>query len=321
MVKRISKKHIITAFLIFTIAIALASPSDYIAGTLSALILYAKNVLPALFPFIFFNKLLTMIGSANDLSVMLKKPLSKLYRAPEISGYVMIMSIFCGYPIGSKLTRDLFDANAITKEECFIISVLSNVCGPIFIIGTVSQMLGNSKYGYIIYFSHLLSAFINSFFYRPKQKPQANNFSLNNKYDDILGKSMIDSIISIALVGGYIAIMSFFITLLDKIYLTKLITTIFGFIGISDNVSRGVFYGLFEMTRGISAISSCNLQAIFCIPISTFLITFGGVCIALQSLNYTSKCGISAGKYLLSKLSQAVIATLISIIFVLLFLH
>ena len=156
MTKKINKQLFLTFLIISTIITALISPSDYIAGTLGAFILYAKNVLPALFPFIFFNKMLTMIGSANQLSVMLKKPLGKLYNAPPISGYVMVMSIFCGYPIGSKLTGDLYDSGAITKSECIITNILSAICGPIFIIGTISQMLGSAKYGYIIYFAHLL---------------------------------------------------------------------------------------------------------------------------------------------------------------------
>ncbi len=320
MIKKISKKHLLTIFIISIIITALISPSDYIAGTLGAFILYSKNVLPALFPFIFFNKMLTMIGSANELSSMLKKPLAKIYHAPAISGYVIIMSIFCGYPIGSKLTRDLYDNNAISKSECVIINILSSVCGPIFIIGTISGMLGSTKYGYIIYFSHLLSAFVNGFIYRPKNKPDTSNYTIKQNYDDILSKTMVDSIISIAIVGGYIAIMSFFITMLDKIQLTKLVTTMFGYFGVEQDVSKAIWYGLFEMTRGISNLSNCNLAPIFSISISTFLVTFGGVCIALQSLNYSQKCGITISKYLLSKITQAIIATIFSIILCLIFL-
>ncbi len=320
MLKKISKQHILTFFIISIIITALLSPSDYISGTLGAFILYAKNVLPALFPFIFFNKMLTMIGTANELSGVLKKPLSKIYHAPAISGYVMVMSIFCGYPIGSKLTRDLYDSGAITKQECFIMNVLSSISGPIFIIGTISNMLHNTLYGYIIYIAHLLSAFINGLIYRPKQKPDDSNHKIVVQYDDILSKSMVDSIISIAIVGGYIAIMSFFITMLDKIYLTKTITTLFENIGVDESVTKAVWYGLFEMTRGIANLSNCNLAPIFSVSIATFLVTFGGVCIALQSLNYSQKCGLTIPKYMLYKFTQATIATIISIVLTLLFI-
>lgn len=313
-VKKISKQHILTIFIIAVIIFALSSPADYISGTLTAFILYAKNVLPALFPFIFFNKMLTMIGSANSLSIILKKPLAKVYHAPAITGYVLTMSIFCGYPIGSKLTRDLYDAGAISKSECFIIATISNVCGPIFIIGTIGSLLGNSIYGYIIYISHLLSTFLNALIYRPKQKPTINDYQVVKSYDDILSKSMLDSIISMAIVGGYIAIMSFFITMLDKLFLTKLITSAFEFTGIDSNITKSIWYGLFEMTKGIATLSACNLPAIYSIPIATFLSTFGGVCIALQSLNYSNKCGVTTGKYFLTKFTQSIIATIISII-------
>lgn len=316
MVKKISKRHILTFFIIFVIVTALASPADYIAETLGAFILYAKNVLPALFPFIFFNKMLTMIGSANELSRLLKKPLSKIYHAPPTSGYVMIMSIFCGYPIGSKLTRDLYDGGVITRDQTFIVSTLSSICGPIFVIGTVSNMLGNSTYGYIIYFSHLLSAFINGLIFRPKHKPDiSEQVVAKSNCDDILSKSMIDSILSILIVGGYIAIMSFFITLLDKIGVTKVVVTLFEYAGVKAEITTTIWYGLFEMTRGISNLAKCNLAPIFSISFATFIITFGGICIALQSLNYSQNCGVTTAKYLLSKLTQAIIATAISVIF------
>lgn len=318
MVKKLSKRHIATFFIIFVIVTALASPADYISETLGAFVLYAKNVLPALFPFIFFNKMLTMIGCAEELSHALKKPLAKLYHAPSSSGYVIIMSIFCGYPIGSKLTRDLYDGGVISRDQTFIVSTLSSICGPIFIVGTVSSMLGNSAYGYIIYFSHLLSTFINGFIFRPKPMPnELNQIVHKPNCDDILSKSMSDSILSILIVGGYIAVMSFFITFLDKIFLTKAITMLFGFLGINAEITTSVWYGLFEMTRGIAALSKCNLSPIFMISISTFLVTFGGICIALQSQNYTQKCGISVPKYLLAKFSQAIIATSISAVFAL----
>lgn len=322
MVRKISKRHILTLFIILIIVTALASPADYIAETLGAFILYAKNVLPALFPFIFFNKMLTMIGSANELSVLLKKPLSKIYHAPPSSGYVMIMSIFCGYPIGSKLTRDLYDGGIITREQTFIVSTLSSICGPIFVIGTVSNMLGNSKYGYIIYFSHLLSAFINGLIYRPKTKPNDTEQTTSQpNTDDILSKSMLDSIISILTVGGYIAIMSFFITLLNKIGITKLVVTLFEFAGVKAEVTTSIWYGLFEMTRGIANLAKCNLTPIFSVSFATFLVTFGGICIALQSLNYINKCGIKVSKFLLSKLTHATIATAISVLLCLIFLQ
>lgn len=317
MVKRINKKHLLSFLIVCVIITALISPLDYIAGTLSAFILYAKNVLPALFPFIFFNKMLTMIGSATELSMLLKKPLEKIYHAPAITGYVMIMSIFCGYPIGSKLTRDLYNSGAINKQSCFIISVLSNVCGPIFIIGTISSMFGSTKVGYIIYIAHLLSTFLNGFVYRPKQKQLNTACNITTNYDDILSKSMIDSIISIATVGGYIAIMSFIITLSDKIELTNLVVSIFNNCGVDGEVTKSVWYGLFEMTRGLANLSYCHLSYKISIPIATFIVTFGGACIALQSLNYTAKCGVTVPKYLLSKLSQAIIATLISVLIVL----
>ena len=49
------------------------------------MLLFAKNVAPALFPFFFFTKLLTGLGGANAMGKLLKKPISRLYNAPSQS--------------------------------------------------------------------------------------------------------------------------------------------------------------------------------------------------------------------------------------------
>lgn len=321
MTKKITKRHILSAILLLVIIIALTSPADYISGTLGALLLYAKNVLPALFPFIFFNKMLTMLGTANDLSSVLKKPIERIYHAPAVTGYVMFMSILCGYPIGSKMTSDLYNSGAISQAQCNIVHTLSSVCGPIFIIGTVSSLLGSSTYGYVIYAAHIIASLINGFIYRPRKLQHSAEQLCTPSCDDILGKSMTDSIVSIAIVGGYIMIMSFFITMSDKLHITKLVTSAFSYIGADSEYVTAVWYGLFEMTRGIGALSACQLPPIVILPTASFLVTFGGAAIALQSLNYAGKCGITTAKYLLSKLTQAIIATAVCIVFCLFILQ
>lgn len=295
---------------------ALISPKDYVLGTLSALILYAKNVLPALFPFIFFNKLLTMIGSANALSQLTQKPLYVLYKAPPCISYVSFMSVLCGYPIGAKLTSELCKNRELAKEDCTIATALSSTCGPIFVIGTVGTMLfKNVAMGYLIFFAHLLGSFLNAFFYKPKIYKQQNILATQQNYDDILSTSMLDSIVSIACVGGYILIMGFLTIFLDKIGITNLVCVLFEKMGVSTEITKSVWYGLFEMTKGIAYLSNCNISHFVKIPLATFIVSFGGLCIALQSQNFLSKCEFKFSKLLKIKFTQAIVCTLISIPF------
>ena len=57
------------------------------------LLLFAVSVLPAMFPFFFFSKLLTSLGMAEDIAKYTKKPIAYGFGAPEIGGYLFIMSV------------------------------------------------------------------------------------------------------------------------------------------------------------------------------------------------------------------------------------
>ena len=40
---------------------------------------------------------------------LLKKPISRLYNAPSQSGYILVMSLLSGYPVGAKLIDDFYE--------------------------------------------------------------------------------------------------------------------------------------------------------------------------------------------------------------------
>ena len=66
-----------------------------------------------------------------------------------------------GYPLGAKLTCDLYNENKISKSEAQRILCFSNNSGPIFIIGTIgTQMLNNSALGYKLLAIHIFLLYL-----------------------------------------------------------------------------------------------------------------------------------------------------------------
>lgn len=162
------KKRIFLSLCIFFIILSIIlSPQTYIKVCSSAIEVWAKILLPSLLPFFIFTKLLTSIGYVQTISANFKNLSFKLYKSPPISAYIFLMSILTGYPVGSKLTSDLFNSGAISKNDAQKCTSFTSNSGPMFIVGSVGiGMLFSATCDYIILISHIIGALINGLIYR-----------------------------------------------------------------------------------------------------------------------------------------------------------
>lgn len=304
---------IITAFFMVMLIIF---PEKYILSVANGLNLYALNVLPALFPFIFFSKLLGELNFGYDLGKLMNKPIKKLYNVPGISGYVLVMAMLSGYPVGAKVLSDLYEKNYITTSEAKTISAFTSCSGPLFIVGTVGIIMLNNKLGgFIILISHYLGTLINGLIYRKKSKIRESSTVLLPPLIDsnkLLSESITNSIISVAIVGGYIALFNLILDIITDFSIIAFFAKLFSF-SLDYNLGTGFFSSIIEITKGCLIMSKSGISIKIIVPLCTFAITFGGISVTLQSLTFLSKCKIKPAFYLLSKFTQAIISTVISI--------
>lgn len=304
----------------FFICCLVLNPQRYIESVYQGMLLFAKNVAPALFPFFFFTKLLTGLGTANTLGRLLKKPVSRLYNAPYESGYILIMSLISGYPIGAKLISDFYENRVFTLQECKKVSTFTSTSGPLFVVGTVGTlMLSSPKAGYILFVCHALGAILNGLIYRGRQSEQNITPPLNVKRDDdFLNTSITSSILSVLVVGGYIAIFSMVIDVaLDlKIidFFAKLITPVLGLFGLDSAIASPMIISLVEITRGCQAFAKSGVSIKIILPFVAGLLSFGGLSITFQSLTFLRQCKVRTLFYFLAKSTQAIISFLLTLI-------
>ncbi len=315
------KKSLVVFFVLLIMAALLINPARYIRSMSDGMMIFAVSVLPALFPFFFFTKLLTALGTASNISKYMQKPASMLYRAPAESGYILLMSVMSGYPIGAKLIADFYDIKAITREDAKTIASFTSSSGPLFILGTLgSTILNNYKAGIVILASHYIATLINGFIYRGRRKTaSAVPVPLpHTGYDKALSESVYGAIISILSVGSYIALFNLIGDMLIDIRLLptaeKAVEFFLSFFSLPQKLSRGICYGFVEMTKGCIYLSESGASIAIIAPIAAFTVTFGGLGIAVQSLTYLAKCGIKPLYYITTKLSQSVIALILCIL-------
>ena len=169
-------KTFLSIFVFYVIINMIIFPEIYINQAFNGISAWAFNVLPSVLPFMFFTKVLTSLGSLNGLSRIFKRPCKFLYKTHQTSSLVFLTSVISGYPVGAKMTADLYNQGVITRMDAFKMSSFCSTSGPMFIIGAVGiGMLGNAKYGYIIFICHAVGALINGLLYRNLQIKELDN--------------------------------------------------------------------------------------------------------------------------------------------------
>ena len=292
-------KSVIGVAIIFLMLFALFRPDFYISSAYNGLVLWATSLLPALFPFFVFTKIIVESNILKPLSHILARPMRLLFNTSKNSGYLYIISLLCGYPIGSKIIVDAYNNGQIDYTELHRLTTITSISGPLFIVGTVGvSMLSDSKIGYLILLAQIISSILNGVLFRnyaPKTRPKQIDFNHTNKKENLLVSSINSSVQSILLIGGLVTVFFVGIEVLNSFFTLPPLTQ-----------------GLIELTKGCYEISLASYPPAIIVTLCSALIGFGGFCIHAQSYFFLSQVGVSYSFFLTSKLSQLFISLLIT---------
>lgn len=318
---KIKANIIFSLFLSLTVIYFIINPKIAMEASLSGAKLFFNSVLPTMFPFmVICNMIINLEGIkiySKLLGPLLCKPLGLSYPC----SFALVASFLCGYPLGAKYSTDLYKKGLISKDEFIrLLNIASNI-GPLFLIGAVgTSMLGNSTLGYLLLIPSYLSSIIIGIL--TKNKKREKKFSLPKEYKDkkgfsfnlgeVIKKSIEDATLNILVLCGYVIMFSVIIDMLKTIFIsTGLLTSLSSFLNIPLDLLKGVFLGSIEVTNGCSIISSSNLSVFIKLLLLSFLSSFGGISIIMQTSSFFYKEGVSIGRYFLIKLLQGLIAFVI----------
>ena len=309
---------------LISISIVLAIDKRYATAVTSGISLWIACVLPALFPYFFITCILSSLKITGKLSAFLSPLTKSLFNVSGNVGYAFFMSVISGYPVGAKIVSDLKEKGALNDAESVRASCLCSTSSPMFLIGSVGNlMFKNSAFGLLLFLSHLITAiFIGVIFSFYKRKERSNAFSsyiASTTVDNILYESAFSSVISVLVVGGLITIFYLLTELLLNLGLLSPFINLLYIITKDENVAKSIALGIFECTKGLSALSNASFN-VFSLPIASFLCSFGGLSVIAQSIAYLKKAKIKTALFILSKITSAVISFFISLLFSIFFL-
>lgn len=321
MIKSLKSNKFIIIFLFAVCFIFILNPSTYANSCLNALSVWAFKVLPMLFPFFVFTRLIVSLVDTNNNP--LDKFFSNVYNTPKGSFLIFFLSILSGYPMGAKLISALVLDNKINNDDAKKLFSICSVSGPMFIIGTVGiGIFNNYKVGVIILICNIIACLINGFLFSRNKPITHAVYSCKTKTTS-LSDCVYDSLISILIVGSYIVLSFLFVDLIKNLTLLQnFISTICSVFPIEhlDNIVNAIISCVFEITRGAIDISASSLSLQAKTIITSSSIAFGGVSILLQSMSFLKCSNIDTKTFLKMKISQALICLLVSVPIVLIFL-
>lgn len=304
---------IYTIILILAIFLLVLSPTLSMNMFFDGIRIWATKVLPALLPFFILTKLLSYTQFISTFGRILTPITQKLYGVGGSSGYVFLMSIISGYPVGAKLLSDLYNENKISQKQAITITSFTSTSGPLFILGSVAiGLFTNVKLGVIIIISHYIGALLNGLIYRQRKTNNIETLNVKNT-NNFLSDSIVSSITSIMSVGGFIALFYMLLQLLLSIHIFDPIIKMVAKLGAPKNILTSIICGLIEVTTGAIYLSKESISIYILAPILTFMISFGGLSIHAQAYCFLKNFNMPYRLFFLQKLTQAIISTIIII--------
>ena len=131
-------KKLSVFFLIGLFLLMLFSPETVATGAANGLLLWYRQVLPVLFPFLLITGLLIRTESISLINHALFPILKPFLGISEKASFSVVCGFLCGFPVGAKSCSDLTDKGEISSAEGeYLLSFCNNV-SPAFLTGYVA---------------------------------------------------------------------------------------------------------------------------------------------------------------------------------------
>lgn len=301
--------QVFTSSILFLFLIYMLSYSKEVMDSVTfSISIWKDNLFPSLFPFLILSYFFINYGISNLLSEVIKPIVVKLFHLPSSCGYIIILSLFSGFPSSAKFIKDSLERKEISLDDANYLLKVCHFSSPLFIVGTIgSSLLGSSKLGFLILVSHYLGSFIIALIYRNKEKRYRDSkINLRNTLKKINSSITASRTFSDVLKSAIKQAFDVLFLLLGIITVFLIITTALTSIIPLTELQRGMLSGILEMTQGIKYVSLLDLPIIYRMLAITGFISFGGLSIHTQVLSILSDYKISYISYFISRVLHVV---------------
>ena len=290
------KRQLLLGLMAFTgMLILILDSKTAITGTQEGVMLCLQTVVPALFPFFLLSGLILQVLPAFDLKFL--RYIERLFGIPQGSGVLFVIGLLSGYPVGAQLVTQAYQTKQISEESAKRMLGFCSNAGPAFLFGMLSPMFTLWYVPWVLWGIHILGACVAGLFFRSntdKQQVILTDCPMNAAF------ALQNAVKNMAFVCGWVIIFRVILAFCKRWFLWLL-----------PNVLQVFFYGLLELSNGCTQLSAINAESTRFLIAGLFL-SFGGVCVMLQTSSVTGALGL--GKYQQGKLIQSVVTAAICLL-------
>ncbi|WP_017414537.1 sporulation integral membrane protein YlbJ [Clostridium tunisiense] len=321
LLKNHDKNALLTFICSIIVVYIVLNPKQCIGFTIDGAKLFFNAVFPSLFPFLVIVNLIISFGGIEIYSRLLGTLLCRPLGLPKECSLVLLVSVFCGYPLGARYAAELYEQNLIDHQTLERLLNIATNGSPLFIIGSVgTAMLGHPSLGYILIISNILSCIIMGLLLPGRYKWK--NYKTTNKKVSTqsinlgiaLKNALEDAVKTCISIGSFVIIFSVIINIIkSNASFNIALTYVSKYTNLPIEIFQSFTLGILEVTNGCNLIASSAISYDLKLTISSFLIAFSGLSITSQVYSLVYKHKISINKYILLKVIQGIVAALITL--------
>lgn len=257
----------------------------------------AFSIIPSLFPFFVFSDF--FISEITFYNGFFSRLFSSIFKISPHGFKTYVLGNLCGFPVGAHQATYLYNSGFISKNECERLICFSSSPSCIFIISTVGALLGDLKYGLMLYIITFCSSTVCGIFLSINQE-KSDCIVKKNEEKFNIATSIKNAGISAITVSSFIIFFSGIIGLLDSTIKSEITVSLIS-----------VFLEFGNATSRISA--SYSIPENIKLLLIAFSINFSGLSVYLQTINILPP-EINKKKYIYSKLIQGIVASILTYI-------
>lgn len=224
------------------------------------------SLLPSLFPYMLISGIFLKSGGVDIVSDIVYTIFGKFLKLSKKSCGGYVLSLFCGYPTGARISSELSEDNEISKKEALRLFLAGNIPG----FGYCASFL-NAKYGngLKIYFSYVIASLILNYIYSFFLKSEIDISKTKNTilpFYKAVTESVKSACLSMLNLCGFVCFFSCISEILNQITNNKkLYSIINSFLEISSGAETVSQYFKTEEALYITVFFTgfCGLSVIF----------------------------------------------------------
>ena len=297
-------------FVIILLCYLLFAPIEAFAAASDGLMLWFHTILPSLLPFIIISNFLI---STRKIPVILNhfSQFFAISMGLSVYGaYAMVLGLFCGYPMGAKVTGDLYREGLLDSEEASYLLTFTNNPSPMFISSfLLGQVLGRPELFAstlcILYLAALLTSVVFRFYFHRFRKIETKSLNLSapaDNYLTILDHAIMNGFETITKLGGYIILFSILASFMDHFMIPLPFLPDF-------------LPGFIEMSTGVVKIMNTTYTFSIKYLVMLLCISFGGISTILQTKGMLYGTPLSLQLYIIGKIVHTIFTFIVGILF------